>query len=41
MKVERYLSALRVARNGQVTKRASRGEMVLGSLFPNRGVGWP
>ena len=41
MRVEKYLSALRSARNGVVTKRASRGERVLTAMFPNRGVGWP
>ena len=35
MKCEKYLQALRSARNGEVRKRASRGELVLGSLFPN------
>lgn len=41
MKCEKFLNALRSARGGAVRKRASRGEMVLGSLFPNRGTGWP
>lgn len=26
---------------GPVAKRASRGERVMGALFPNRGIGWP
>lgn len=38
MRVDKRLAALR---GGQVLKRASRGELVLGSLFPNRGTGWP
>lgn len=42
MKCDKYLSALRATRGGtEVRKRASRGELVLGSLFPNRGTGWP
>jgi hypothetical protein len=41
MKVERYLSALRSARAGVITKKASPGEAVFGALFPNRGTGWP
>lgn len=41
MRVEKRLAALREARNtGEVRKRASRGELVLGSLFP-RSPGWP
>lgn len=39
MRVEKRLAALRASR--RIEKRASRGEYVLGSLFPNRGVGWP
>lgn len=39
MRVERYLDALRSRR--VVAKRASPGERVIGSFFPNRGAGWP
>jgi hypothetical protein len=39
MKCERFLSDLRQRK--EVVKSASRGERVMGSLFPNRGTGWP
>jgi hypothetical protein len=44
MLVDRYLPALRQAKAARVARRAShasRGERVMGSLFPGRGLGWP
>lgn len=41
MRVDKYLTALRSHRANVIEKRASPGERVLGSLFPNRGTGWP
>ena len=38
MRVDKFLPLLKAA---QVLKKAPRGERVLASLFPNRGVGWP
>ena len=43
MQIDRYLPILKAMNNlgGEVRKRASRGERIMGSLFPNRGTGWP
>lgn len=41
MRCEKYLNALRSSRSRVIAKAGSPGERVLGSLFPNRGVGWP
>src|SRR5437868_5829860 len=41
MRCEKYLDALRNMRKEAVTKHSTRGERVIGSLFPNRGTGWP
>ncbi len=40
MKSTRYLPAIKSFRS-EVQKRASRGERIIGSLFPTRGTGWP
>lgn len=40
MKSTAYLPAIKRAFNHRV-KTATRGERIIGSMFPNRGIGWP
>jgi hypothetical protein len=41
MRSTRHLAGLEKILGTQVTKRASPGERVIGSVFPSRGSGYP